>query len=29
MDALEALAGFLKARVEYLRPLAAEELRRA
>lgn len=28
LDTLEALAGFLKARVEYLKPLAVEERRR-
>jgi hypothetical protein len=28
LDMLEALAGFLKARIEYLRPLAQEERRR-
>jgi hypothetical protein len=28
LDTLEALAGFLKARVEYLKPLALEERRR-
>ncbi len=28
LDTLEALAGFLKARIEYLKPLAMEERRR-
>jgi division protein CdvB (Snf7/Vps24/ESCRT-III family) len=28
LDTLEALAGFLKARIEYLKPLALEERRR-